>query len=325
MKRSKTVAFGVIGGLFVGLIGFGLIAAQKPGPEWLHGEVEVREVRVAAKVTGRVASMPVREGDWIEAGDLLFELDGPEIRARYEQALAAQEAAEAMRDQAEAGARSEEVEMARLEWKRAQAQAELADTSYQRIQAMADDGLVPRQQRDEAYAQWVGAREQANAAHARYQMTRAGARQEERRASEAQARQAAAARAEAEAIKEETRSVAPRSGEVATIAVEQGELAAAGFPVLTLADPTDTWVVFNVREDRLRGLQPGVEFDAFVPALEASYTFKVTRLSALPDFATWKAARGTPGYDLRTFQLEARPVEQVDGLRAGMTVIYRAE
>lgn len=324
MRGKRKIVLGALAGTAaLLLVAFGVMAASRPAPEWLHGEIEAREVRVAAKVGGRVGVLHVREGDRVEAGAPLFELDGPEIRARYDQAVAASEAALAMRDQAAAGVRREEVEMARLDWRRAQAQADLAEKSYQRIRSLAEDGLVPQQQRDEAYAQRVGSREQAAAAKARYDMTLAGARDEERRASQAQARQAQAAVAEAEAIKAETRARAPLAGEVASIAIKQGELAAAGFPVLTVVDPLDTWAVFNVREDRLRGLQPGAEFEAFVPALEQTVRFRVSRLAALPEFATWRAARGTPGYDLRTFQIEARPLDDVQ-LRAGMSVILRA-
>ncbi|MCH8538224.1 MAG: biotin/lipoyl-binding protein [Alkalimonas sp.] len=297
----------------------------QPAAELLHGDVEVKEIRLASKVPGRVAHLWVKEGQMVAKGDVLFELDSPELQAKLAQAQAAEAATKALQEQTESGLRSEEIEMARLDWQRALVQQNLAEKTMQRMKNLHQDGLVAQQQLDEVKAKWQASQDQASAAEARFTMAAQGARTEQRQAVQAQNRQAAAAVAEVEAYFQETRVVAPRAGQIATIVIEEGELAPSGYPVMTLIDPTDSWVVFNIREDKLNAMVPGTVFQAKVPALGKELEFSVTKLAALPSFANWKQVRGTPGYDLKTFQLEARPTTPQPELRAGMTVILHLE
>lgn len=300
----------------------------KPQPELLHGTVEVREIRLASKIPGRILRLHVAEGERVEAGQLVFELDSPELTAKLAQAEAAEAATQALQDEAEAGLRSEEIEMARLDWQRAMVQQNLYQSTLSRMRNLHAEGLVSQQQLEETQAKWQASLDQANAAEARYTMAASGAREEQLRAVQAQNRRAAAAVAEVEAYRQETRMLAPVAGEVASIVIQPGELAPAGYPIITLVDPTDVWVVFNIREDKLNALVPGTTFDAKVPALRQTLRFRVSKLNALPSFASWKQVRGTPGYDLKTFQLEARPVQTeqaIPQLRAGMTVILELE
>jgi HlyD family secretion protein len=111
-------------------------------------------------------------------------------------------------------------------------------------------------------------------------------------------------------------------GEVAKVLAKVGELSPAGVPVVTLVDLNDHWALFNVREDRLSSFALGSEFDAVVPALSAqAVRFKVTGSSVLPDFATWRATRSGAGYDMRSFEVRARPVQPLKGVRPGMSVL----
>lgn len=290
-------------------------------PELLHGDIEVREIRLASKVPGRVSQLYVQEGEQVTVGQLLLELDSPELAAKRAQADAAEAATKAQLDEAELGLRREEVEMARLDWQRALVQQNLLAATLQRLQNLHQEGLVAQQQLDEAAAQASASADQASAAEARYTMAASGARNEQLRAAHAQNQRAAAAVAEVAAYQQELRLTAPLNAEVANIVIQQGELAPTGYPIITLIDPTDIWVVFTVREDKLNALIPGVEFTAWVPALQKEVRFQVSKLNPLPAFAQWKQVKGTPGYDLKTFQLEARPLQPEPQLRAGMTVI----
>ncbi|MDP4535859.1 efflux RND transporter periplasmic adaptor subunit [Alkalimonas collagenimarina] len=297
----------------------------KAQQELLHGDIEVREVRIASKIPGRIIHLHVAEGDMVEAGQLLFELTSPELDAALAQAEAAEDAASAMQDEAKAGLRSEEIEVTRLEWQRALIEKKLMETTLARIQNLYNDGLVSQQHLDEVTAKAAASADQAKAAEAVYTMASSGAREEQLRAISAQNRRAAAAVAEVEAFRGEIQARSPITGQVASIAIRQGELAPAGFPVMTIIDPTDTWVVFNIREDKLNSMMPGTELSAYVPAIKQQLEFTVTKLSALPSFANWKQVRGTPGYDLKTFQIEAKPKENKAQLRAGMTVVLALE
>lgn len=293
--------------------------------ELLHGDIEVREVRVASKIPGRIIQLHVAEGDMVEAGQLLFELASPELDAALAQAEAAEDATRAIQDEAKAGLRGEEIEVTRLEWQRALIEKNLMQTTLRRIQNLYNDGLVSQQHLDEIAAKAAASADQAKAAEAVYRLAASGAREEQLRAIAAQNRRAAAAVAEVEAFRIETQARAPIAGQVANIVIRQGELVPPGFPVITIIEPEDTWVVLNIREDKLNALAPGAKFDAYVPALKQTLAFEVTKLNALPSFANWKQVRGTPGYDLKTFQIEAKPVQPNPQLRAGMTVILAME
>ena len=79
-----------------------------------------------------------------------------------------------------------------------------------------------------------------------------------------------------------------------------------------------------MREDRLIDFNKGSEFSAKIPALgDASYRFRVDHVAVMGDFATWRATDSDKGFDMRTFEVEARPVESIEGLRAGMSVIIK--
>jgi len=100
------------------------------------------------------------------------------------------------------------------------------------------------------------------------------------------------------------------------------ELAGAGFPILTLVDLTDIWVVFNIREDDFAGIRIGAPLDGAVPALGiGKVLFVIDTISPRGDYATWRATRQSSGYDVRTFEVRARPQSPVEGLRPGMSVL----
>ena len=221
------------------LLAWGLWQATRPAPEILQGQMEARETDVAGKVTARVLELPVHEGQTIAAGALLVRLDSPEVRAKLQQATAAEQAAQAVAQKAQHGARPQEVEMARLQWQRAETAAQLAHTSYQRVANLAREGLVAEQKRDEAQANWKASRDAASAARAQYDMARAGARPEDRQAADAQARQVAGVVAEAEAAQAETELRSPVAGEVAKVLAKPGELWPQGVAVVSVVDLQD--------------------------------------------------------------------------------------
>ena len=78
----------------------------------------------------------------------------------------------------------------------------------------------------------------------------------------------------------------------------------------------------NLREDRLAGLRVGDKLRATIPAVDAEpRQFSVYYISPLGSFATWRATREAGGFDVRTFEVRARPDRPIDGLRPGMTAL----
>lgn len=299
---------------------------SQPAPEVVQGQMEARFISVSSKIPGRVASVAVREGDQVQKADLLVVLDSPEIQAKLDQAEAARQAASAQRDKAYSGAREEEIRQARSAWERAQHAAELADKTFRRIDRLNKDGVLPAQRRDEAEAMLKTSRDGEAVAKAAYDMATAGARTEDKAAAAALVSRASGAIAEVNAYMDETRLVAPLPAEVYKRNVEPGEMVAAGYPILTLLDPTDAWAVFQVREDKLAGIRIGSRIVVRVPALEGRHVeLTVSYVAPAGDFATWRATNAQGGFDLKTFEVRARPAARVPGLRPGMSVLLEGQ
>lgn len=310
------------------LLAAGLLLAaawwsSRPAPDVVQGEVEATQVNVSAKVPARLASLAVREGQKVAKGDPVATLDSPEITARLQQAEAARAAAVAVRDKANAGAREEEIRAAREVWQRAVHARELAEKTFARVERLSRDGVLPAQRRDEAEANLATSRDAEAAARAAYDMAVNGARREDRAAAAAAVDRAAAAIAEVEAFRAETTLAAPASGEVWRRYVEVGELVGAGYPIVTIVDLTDVWVTFNLREDRLAGLAVGDRLTARVPALGREVELEVSFVAPQGDFATWRSTSAQGGFDLKTFEVRARPVGAVEGLRPGMSAVVK--
>ena len=138
--------------------------------------------------------------------------------------------------------------------------------------------------------------------------------------------QAKAARSAVNVVKsvlKETIQVATHDGEVSTIYPKVGELVGLGSPIMSISIMDDMWGTFNVREDELKGLKIGDTFTAFVPAFNKDIKMKVYAMKDAGSYATWKATKTTGQYDLKTFQVKARPINKFEGLRPGMSLIVK--
>jgi HlyD family secretion protein len=274
-------------------------------------------------VPGRILEIRVSEGDFVHAGDTLAIIDAPEVKAKMKQAQGVQDGAAALDDMAKNGARKEMVQSAFQLLQQAKAGLEIAEKSYNRVQRLFDEGVMSAQKRDEAYAMFKASEAQVKAAQSQYDMAVNGARSEEKRAAQAQLERAKGAVQEVNAYIGETVQIAQMDGEVSSIYPKVGELVGTGSPIMTISMMNDMWGTFNVREDQLNGLQVGTEFTAFIPAFNKEITMKVYHMKDQGSYAVWKATKANGQYDLKTFEVKARPTEAVEGLRPGMSLIIK--
>ena len=153
-----------------------------------------------------------------------------------------------------------------------------------------------------------------------------GARQEDKDAAVALVERANAAVELVNSYLDEIRLTSPCDGVVASIYPKVGELVGQGSPIMTIEDLSDMWFTFNIREDRLHGMQSGDRIDLTIPALDGRrISATVYYISARESYATWKATRETGEFDTRTFEVRARPDYQIPGLRPGMSAIMTVE
>lgn len=322
--QHKNILYAILGFVIVvilmGLIGFFALGRD---PELVQGQVEVSEYRVSSKVPGRILEIRVKEGDYVKVGDTLAILDAPEVMAKMQQAQGAESAASAMEQMAQNGARQEQVQGAYQMLQKAKAGLEIAEKSYNRVQRLFDEGVMSAQKRDEVYANYKAMEATYEAAKSQYEMAVNGARREEKMAAQAQVSRAKGAVAEVNSYIGETVQLAQMEGEVSSIYPKIGELVGTGSPIMTISMMDDMWGTFNVREDQLNGLQIGTEFEAFVPAFDKTIKMKVYYLKDQGSYAVWKATKANGQFDLKTFEVKARPVETLEGLRPGMSLIIK--
>ena len=304
------------------VLGVGFWMGTHPSEEPLYGVMQAKTVDVAAKVTGRVETLPVHEGDTVSAGQLLMTLDIPEVEAKLKEVEALKSAATARQSLVDEGARPQEIRAAKAQMQRAQAGQELAQKTFNRVHALYREGLISKQKHDEALAQKKSADELLAAAKEQYDIALTGARTQEKQAATALTAQATGGVEQVESLVKEKNVTSPVASEISRIYVEIGEVAAAGLPLATLVDLSDQWAVFNIREDDMPKITKGAVLSAEIPALNAkNVQFKVYFINPRGDYATWRATRQSSGYDLRTFEVRARPVQPVSDLRPGMSVI----
>ncbi len=326
MKVLKYIVKIIFGLAIIALMMLGLKHlkdfATEPEVAYLQGQMEARRVMIAGKVPGRLERIFIREGDLVKKGDLVAVLYSPEIAAKKQQAKGALAAAQAQASKANTGARTEEIAAAKAMADRAQDAANLAKSTYERVQKLYDQGVLPLQKRDEAETQMKASASAAAAAKAQYEMAQSGARNEDKAAANALVMQARGANAEVDAYLEETKIIAPIDGEITLKSAEEGEVVGAGMPVAAVTDMEDSWAIFNVREDMLVNIQKGKKLNVQIPAIgNKKVAMEIYYIAAAGDYATWRSSKESGGFDLKTFEIRLRPENPVEGLRPGMTVL----
>lgn len=307
------------------ILAMGALAAvvvKKNNEMLIQGEVDTKTVDLSSKITGRVKTLHVKKGDMVKAGQLLITLDTPDISAKAYQSDAALDYAVAQQEKVDNGSRQEQIDMALNTLRQAQAGQQLAQKTYNRMNKLHSEGVIATQKLDEVRAQYQSATEAMRVAKSNYQMYATGSRIEDKLSATANVRRARGALSEVSSYLKENKIIAPMSGQITDISVEQGELVGAGYPIVSVVSLDDNWVVFNLREDLLSKIKMGSEFDVKIPAISKSpVRVKVNYISALGNFATWRATRIRGDFDMKTFEVRAIPVKKIDGLRAGMTAI----
>ena len=307
--------------LLVMLASLLLAACQGKEDPVLIGMVETREIMIASKLAGRLAEVLVAEGDTVTEGQLVARLASPQVMAQVEQARGAVKSADAKLALVRKGARDEELRIAQTSLKQTGDARKLAAASLSRLQKLIDQGMVTRQKLDEANYALLAAQQAESAAAARVEILENGARAEEREAAEGNSQSASNALVEAESWRKEMRVMSPTAGRVQKRYLAAGEIATAGAPILVIIRPEDAWVAVAAREDQLPGLQVGKVIKGELPALGLKdVEFKVTWLTAMGDFATWRSTSRKGDTDLRSFEVRLEPVKPVPGMLPGMTV-----
>jgi HlyD family secretion protein len=303
------------------IVGLSLWYLVQPQPLIIQGEADATRIDIAARVDGRVGKRPVSRGDNVGAGQLLFEIDNPELVTKLHEAEAAMAVASAQLANIEAGTRAEVIAQRNAAVESAAANLTLAQQTYDRVKQLAGTGDAPVQRLDEVTNSFQVAQRGLDQAKYAYQEAVNGYTAEERGVARASVAKAQASIDTIRAQVDELVVKAPIAAQVYQIGAELGEYVSPGVPLLSLVDLSDVWLRFDLREDLAKGLKVGDQFQMRVPALgDRLITAAIRVIATKGEYAGWRATRATGDFDLRTFEVRAYPIAAVPGLRPGMSV-----
>ncbi|MDT8901593.1 HlyD family secretion protein [Anaeroselena agilis] len=214
-------------------------------------------VNVSTKVPGQIEELAVREGDRVEAGQVIARIDSQALKIQVEQAEANHAAAQAKLASLEAGSRPQQVAQAQAAVAQAEASLENARRDYERTAKLYEDGALSAQQRDAALTALKVAQAQHEAARQGLSLASEGAAAQDVDYARAQVAQAAAALRNARLQLENTAIVAPVSGIVAKRPVDPGEMVSVGQTVYSITDPAESWVEANIEETNIGRIRSG--------------------------------------------------------------------
>ena len=184
-------------------------------------------------------------------------------------------------------------------WQKAQYGVGYAQKSFDRIENLYKDNVVPEQKRDEVKVKLDVAIENEKIARDQYQLAKAGAQKEDKMAANALVQRAQGAVDEVESYLADASQYAPYTGEISKIIAQNGELSSTGYPIITMMDIEKAWVAFNVKETLLPQIKIGKEISVNVPAIGKSVKLKIHSIAVQADYATWLSTDARGGFDIR--------------------------
>ncbi|MGW8390722.1 HlyD family efflux transporter periplasmic adaptor subunit [Pseudoduganella sp. HUAS MS19] len=303
---------------------------SRPAPDGrelvLYGNVDLRQVALAFPASERVARVLVEEGQKVQAGQVLAELDTRGLRLRLAEAQAQAGAQQQALTRLKAGTRQEEVAQARARTVAAQAESDLARQQLERILAVQQDSngrAVSQQDADAARARARSAQAALEQARQGQQLALHGPRREDIAQAQAQLDAANAALALLQYQLGEAALKAPVDAVVRARLMEAGDMASPQRPVYTLAIADPKWVRAYVREADLGRIRPGAPASISIDSQPGkALAGKVGYISSVAEFTP----KTVQTEELRTslvYEVRVLADDQADVLRMGMPATVR--
>lgn len=259
----------------------------------------------------------------VKAGDTLVHIHSSLAEAKMAQALGMETVARTQDRKVDAGTRKQIIAAAADLVNQAEAAVTIARKTYDRMENLFRDGVVSEQKRDEAKAAYDASVAALGAARSQHSLAVAGAQKEDKESALAMVDVAKGGVAEVESLLEDQYLLAPCDGQIDQVYPHESELVMMGAPIMSLLKLQDKWITFNVREDLLSQMPLGGEIEVMLPALDRKKVkAKIYYSRDLGSYAEWQATKASGQWDSKTFEIKARPLEDLPQLRPGMTAVY---
>lgn len=289
----------------------------------LEGQVEGTTVRISGKLPGRVMEFYAHEGDTVHAGDTLVRIHSALFEAQLMQAEAMQDVARQQNRKIDGGTRRQIVQGAYDLWQQAKAAEGITRKTYERLQRLYEEGVMTEQKRDEAKAAYDAAVAAERAAKSQYDLAVAGAQSEDKQSAAAMVTAATGNVDQVKAVLDDAYLTSPCDGTIDQVYPEVGELVSLGAPIMSVLKSDNRHVVFNLREELLKDFPAGKRVTLYIPALDKDIEAEVYYIRDMGNYATWRATKTTGSWDSRTFEVKLRPTDSIEGLRPGMSAVYK--
>lgn len=224
----------------------------------LQGNVDIRQVNLGFRVSGRIQEMRFEEGDEVHKGDVIALLDPGPNQDQVNLAKAQLASAEANLTKLQNGNRPQEIEQSRAQLELSKANLTNAELVFKRQSDLAKTNVISKQDYDNAVATRDINRAQVAAAQASCELMRAGFRSEDIAAGRAQFDNARANLENAERNLSDCNLLAPSDGTIVTRALEPGAIVAAGTTAYSLCLFSPVWIRAYIDEKSLGRIYPGM-------------------------------------------------------------------
>ncbi|KRE94442.1 hypothetical protein ASG87_17720 [Frateuria sp. Soil773] len=269
-----------------------LAACHRQAPADMPGTLEWDRVNVLAEASEPVIALAVKEGDTVQAGQLLLQLDPRRTDAELAAARADVQRLGAQRDELRHGARIETIDASRAQLARADSDAANARRAHERALALRRSGTIAQAQLDDAATALRMAQASADAARAQLTELLHGTRPEQLEQAEA-ALAGAQAKARQLAVARERLDVrAPRAGRVDALPFRLGDQPPMGATVLSLLAGEEPYARIYVPERLRSSLQPGQHLPVHVDGVDAPFDAVVRSVRSEPAFTPYYALTG---------------------------------
>jgi HlyD family secretion protein len=225
----------------------------------LQGNIDIRQVNVGFRVTGRVKEMKLEEGDVVRAGDLIGTLDDVPYQDQVHLAEAQVAQAQANSTKMVNGYRPEEIEQAKAQLAQAKANYQNALRYFDRQDALQQSHVISKSDYDNALASRDSLKGQVDLAQANLNLELAGNRVEDIDSAKAQLDNSKANLATAEQNLADCRLFAPIDGVIITRAVEPGTIVSTSSVIYSICQNEPVWVRTYVDESDLGRIYPGMK------------------------------------------------------------------
>ena len=275
----------------------------------LEGKIERDQIAVTTKIPGKIQKILVEAGQNVHKGDTLVILELPEVDAKAIQAEGALSAAQAQYEMAVKGATDGQMKQLHAKVDGLKEQYDFAQKSLDRMNNLLRDSLISQQKYDEVYAKYQGAKNQYLAAQAELADVQHGARIEQQRMALGQKERALGAVDEVNVAAKERYILAPQDMSIENINLQVGELAMAGYSLVSGYINDGTFFRVTIPESKIKDFVKGQNKTLIIPYLEnKEVQAKVETIKPLSSYANISTAYPDFEEQETLFEVHLKPV-----------------